>query len=48
MLWRRFTPAVVESEQEETSPSTADRGRFWREFRQGQREADAHAARSRP
>jgi len=48
-LWRRFSPVAVEKEQEEpTWPAAADRNRFWRELREGQREAEAHAARSRP
>ena len=47
-LRRRFTPAVAEQEQEATWPSVANRSRFWRELREGQREAEVQAARSRP
>jgi hypothetical protein len=43
-----FTPTVAEDEPEDTGYRSADRGRFWRELREGQREADAHAARSHP
>jgi hypothetical protein len=43
-----FTPAVAKYEREDAGQWSADRGRFWRELREGQREAEAHAARSRP
>lgn len=48
-LWRRFSPVAAEKAREEqTWPAVANRSRFWRELREGQREAEAHAARSRP
>ena len=48
-LWRRFSPVAPDKEREEQAwPAVANRSRFWRELREGQREAEAQAARSRP
>ena len=38
-LWRRRGPITVKTERA--------RGRFWSEFREGQREAEAHSSRPR-
>jgi hypothetical protein len=51
-LWtsfrRRCSPAAVNVEREEKDGVwTAARARFWTEFREGQREADAHRSRPR-
>ena len=47
-FWGLFTPAVAKQERDDEGHWTKSRSRFWRELREGQREADAHASRSRP
>jgi hypothetical protein len=43
-LWRRRGPVAAKPEQQkEGSGGAAARARFWIEFREGQREADAHS-----
>jgi len=47
-LWRRRAPIAVKTEHEEEGGDQRQaRARFWAEFREGQREAEAHSARSR-
>ena len=50
-LWRSFwgrSFVVLKSENDEKDRSwAAARGRFWTEFREGQREAEAHSSRPR-
>jgi len=47
-LWRRRGPVAVEAEHDEEGRGWAEaRARFWTEFRQGQREAEAHSSRPR-
>jgi hypothetical protein len=43
-LWRRRGPLAVKTEHEHGG---AARARFWTEFREGQREAEAHSSRRR-
>ncbi len=46
-LWRRFAPIVVEAEHEEGGSRAGARRRFWAEFREGQREAEARSSKPR-
>jgi len=47
-LWRRRGPIVVKTEHEEEDGGWPEaRARFWREFREGQREAEADSSRPR-
>jgi len=45
-LWRRRGPVAVGTDEESRGRAHA-RARFWTEFRQGQREAEAHSSRPR-
>ena len=48
-LWQRRAPVVAKTEEKDTGRGRTDaRARFWTELREGQREAELHAARSRP
>jgi len=44
-LWRRRGPLAVKRPHEQGGGSA--RARFWTEFREGQREAEAHSSRRR-
>jgi hypothetical protein len=47
-LWSRRGPLGVKTEHEESGGRWPDaRSRFWSEFREGQREAEARSARPR-
>jgi len=47
-VWRRRGPIAVKTEPDREGGGLAEvRGRFWREFREGQREAEAHSSRPR-
>jgi hypothetical protein len=48
-LWRRRGPVAAKGDEDEARGRSGDaRARFWTEFREGQREAEAHSARLRP
>ena len=45
-FWERLSPADVDPEPDERDRRwAADRSRFWTEFREGQRDAEAHSVR---
>jgi hypothetical protein len=47
-LWRRPVSVAAKKELDEDGSRWADaRARFWTEFREGQRQADAHSAKLR-
>ena len=47
-VWRRRGPIAVKTEPDREGGGLAEaRGRFWSEFREGQREAEAHSSRPR-
>ena len=47
-FWGRRPPVAVKTEHDEKDRGwPAARGRFWSEFREGQREAEAHSSRPR-
>ena len=47
-LWRRRGPIAVKTEHEEEAGGRLEaRARFWAEFREGRREAEAHSSRPR-
>ena len=47
-LWRRPGPVAAKKQPDDDGSRWADaRARFWTEFREGQRQADAHSARLR-
>ena len=50
-LWKSFwgrAAVVAKTEHYDTDRSSSEaRARFWTEFREGQREAEAHSSRSR-
>ena len=46
--WGRWPLVAVKRERDEKDRGWAEaRGRFWTEFREGQREAEAHSSRPR-
>ena len=48
LLWRGRGPLAANTEHDDESRRRAEaRAGFWSEFRQGQREADAHRSRKR-
>jgi hypothetical protein len=47
-VWRRRGPIAVKTEHDRGGGGLAEvRGRFWREFREGQRQAEVDSARLR-
>jgi hypothetical protein len=47
-VWQRHAPVVAKKDDKDTGRGRTDaRARFWTEFREGQREAEAHNSRSR-
>ncbi|HYR95172.1 MAG TPA: hypothetical protein VEM57_00495 [Candidatus Binatus sp.] len=46
-LWRRGSIAVKTAHEEVGGSGPEARARFWTEFREGQREAEAHSSRPR-
>ena len=47
-FWKRRSLVAVKSEHDAADRASAvARGRFWSEFREGQREAEAHSSRPR-